>query len=197
MKLAGIAGVAFVIVTAAVAVGLTRAPDGMLLELAQKAAWTPFDVLSSALSALGGVIVTGVVASGITALGFRRYGVAAAAPVAALLAAIGIEYVLKRVIAQPAPPMELLRDFHWLAVGDPSAGGNAYPSGHLSRTTVIAIVVCLHRPALKWSAAMFVALMAVSRVYSASHWTSDVVGGLCLGVVLGFVASATQRSVHR
>jgi membrane-associated phospholipid phosphatase len=44
---------------------------------------------------------------------------------------------------------------------------------------------------------VIVLLMAVSRVYSGSHWTSDVVGGLCLGLALGFVAVAIQRGAAR
>lgn len=197
MKLAGLAGTAFVAITVAVAVGLVRDLDASLLSVAQQAAWSPLEVLSSALSALGGVIVTGLATVAIATWGSRRYGVAALAPVAALVAAIAIEYMLKRLIAQPAPPLELLRDFHWLAIGDPSVDGNAYPSGHLSRTTVVAIVTSSTWPALRWPAAILVLLMAVSRVWSASHWTSDVIGGLCLGAALGALAVAVQLGARR
>jgi len=53
-----------------------------------------------------------------------------------------------------------------------------YPSGHVTRTTVLAGTV-LHRvPAL--GAVLVVAMMG-SLVYLGDHWTSEVVGGLCLG----------------
>ena len=197
MGLAVAAGVAFLAVTAAVAAGLTRASDRALLEGAQQFAWPLFDVVSSVLSAVGGVVITGLAALGLTIWGVRRYGVAGVTPLALIVVATGIEYVLKRVIGHPAPPADLLRDFHWLAVGDSGPSGNAFPSGHLSRTTLLAFLAGARWSSLRWPAGVLVALMAVSRVYSASHWTSDVVGGICLGLALFGVALFIERRAAR
>jgi membrane-associated phospholipid phosphatase len=73
--------------------------------------------------------------------------------------------------------------------------GYAFPSGHtLFFTWFLAYLLLafggwLPRPAriAAWvAAAVFLALVAVGRVYSAEHWPSDVLGGLLLGV--GWVA---------
>ncbi len=192
MKPAAVVGAAFVAVTLAVAAGLTHTLDRAVLDAAQTAASAPFDWVSSALSALGGVLVTGAIATLLTVTGVIRRGVRGAVPLL-LFVAVAIEYVLKRLINDPAPPMDLLRDFHWLAIGDSASSGNAYPSGHLARTAFLSMLSATAWPALKWPAFVIVVLMGLSRVYSASHWTSDVVGGLCLGLTLGFVAIVVGR----
>lgn len=189
-------GLAFLVVTLVVAGGLTHDLDRAALAAAQAIASAPLDLVSSALSALGGVLITGAIAALLTVRGVAREGLRGAVPVL-IVAAIAIEYVLKRVIDDPAPPATLLRDFHWLAIGDPATGGSAYPSGHLARTAFLATISSATWPVLRWPAAIIVLLMAVSRVYSASHWTSDVVGGLCLGLAIGFAAVAIERRTAR
>jgi membrane-associated phospholipid phosphatase len=53
-----------------------------------------------------------------------------------------------------------------------------YPSGHIMRTALVAGTALRRLPAL--GAALVVAMMG-SLVYLGDHWTSEVLGGLCLG----------------
>lgn len=53
-----------------------------------------------------------------------------------------------------------------------------YPSGHIMRTVLVAGTALRRLPAL--GAALVVTMMA-SLVYLGDHWTSEVLGGLCLG----------------
>ena len=55
-----------------------------------------------------------------------------------------------------------------------------YPSGHTMRTTLLAGTLLRKRPVI---AAGLVAAMMASLVYLGDHWTSEVLGGLCLGWV--------------
>lgn len=83
----------------------------------------------------------------------------------------------------------------------------SFPSGHAAATTVILgfLAVLLSRgqsnrtrQALAITFAVYVALVAFSRLYLGAHWMSDVVGGVSLGVAwVALVAMVyTQRRVE-
>ena len=192
MRLAIAATVGFTLITGAVVTRATRTVDRAILDEAQRFASAPLDLISSSLSAVGGIAVTSVVAVLLAAAFARRQGLLAATPLL-MFPGVGIEFVLKRFVDHPAPPIALLRDAHWLAIGGFGEGGNAFPSGHLSRTAFLAFLVAARWPVLRWPAGGLIALMAMSRVYSASHWASDVVGGIFLGVALAGVAVAFEN----
>jgi len=183
------AGAGLVVLSLLVAARATRTTDRAILDASQLFASPPLDLISSLLSAAGGILVTSALALGLTVLFVKRQGVRAATPLL-MFAGVGIEFVLKRLIDHPGPPLDLLRDAHWLAIGGLGDGGNAFPSGHLSRTTFLSLLAVRRWPTLKWPAAVLIAVMAASRVYSASHWASDVIGGVLLGLALAGVAAA-------
>jgi len=69
-----------------------------------------------------------------------------------------------------------------------------FPSGHTATTVAMAMVVTLlfarqhGRRGLVVGAWFAAGLVALSRLYLASHWPLDVLGGAALGVVSGIVA---------
>jgi undecaprenyl-diphosphatase len=74
--------------------------------------------------------------------------------------------------------------------------GSSYPSGHLARTTFVAVILIfiiyhvkklseVQKRILYCSIIIFVCLMFVSRVYLGEHWLSDVIGGSLLGSSMG------------
>lgn len=67
-----------------------------------------------------------------------------------------------------------------------------FPSGHTATTMAMATVVTLlyHRRRRKLVAAAWAAaiIVAVSRMYLASHWPLDVLGGTLIGVAAGWVS---------
>ncbi|MGH7677623.1 MAG: phosphatase PAP2 family protein, partial [Gemmatimonadaceae bacterium] len=73
----------------------------------------------------------------------------------------------------------------------------AFPSGHVSSVAAIATMlayVSLRRkkyPGLVIAGGvMLVTLMAMSRVYLDKHWASDTVGGILIGMAIGFACNA-------
>jgi len=90
---------------------------------------------------------------------------------------------LKAVIDRPRPPGAL-------TVVDSAS----FPSGHAIAASVTAIgLVIVLSPAAsrrwRWTvaAAVFAALMAMSRTYLGAHWASDVIAGACLGTGLAVI----------
>ncbi len=92
----------------------------------------------------------------------------------------------KALLDRPRPPGSLI-----------ATSGASFPSGHAVAAAVTAVgVVIALLPAghARWvwerRAALYVSLMAVSRVYLRAHWLSDVVAGAMLGsgIALGWPA---------
>jgi membrane-associated phospholipid phosphatase len=67
-----------------------------------------------------------------------------------------------------------------------SAGGGAFPSGHVQGATTFYGLAAFYfrRRWLWWLAAVMVVLMSVSRLYLGVHWLIDVFGGIAIGVAM-------------
>jgi undecaprenyl-diphosphatase len=101
----------------------------------------------------------------------------------AVVAVVAIEVACKLLIPQEPPPKELARG---VEIGpflrSPFLFG--FPSGHVAR---VAFVVF----ALRWPLPLALAVMllvALTRVYSAHHWPSDVMAGWLLGYAVATIA---------
>jgi undecaprenyl-diphosphatase len=100
---------------------------------------------------------------------------------------VAVEVVLKLTVPQSPPPDELVRSVHLLPfLEGPTAF--SFPSGHVARAAFLVA-------ALRWPAgisALLVVTMAITRIYLAEHWPSDVVGGWLLGY--GIAVLANERA---
>lgn len=105
----------------------------------------------------------------------------------------------KLVLLHPGPPVFLHRSV--LSTNLPSFYVHtdfSYPSGHMTRTIFIVIVLIsmayqfknpLSRTFSIFCLTILAFLMGLTRVYLGEHWLSDVIGGSILGVAAGFFAS--------
>jgi len=65
----------------------------------------------------------------------------------------------------------------------PSVGaeGRSFPSNHAANTACVALLAAVFYRRRGWIALIPALLVAYSRVYTGSHWPSDVLAGICLG----------------
>ncbi len=104
---------------------------------------------------------------------------------ALLLSVLVCNLLLKNWVARPRP-FEL-REGIELLVRAP--GGFSFPSGHTSASFAAAFALFFQRSKLAAPALILAALIAFSRLYLYVHFPTDVLGGILLGLLLGYAAT--------
>jgi membrane-associated phospholipid phosphatase len=137
-----------------------------------------------------GNLVVAVVVGALVALLLRRWAVAGAVVLAAVLKLV-LEEVVKANVERERPGTSV-GDVHLR--GDVSAGGLSFVSGHVTIATAVAGLLAPILPG-RWKVVPWLVVAAVSfgRVYVGAHNPLDVVGGVGLGLVIAGVLNAALR----
>ena len=94
---------------------------------------------------------------------------------------------LKHGIGRPRP--RLHRDGEFFTGPGLESGLDSFPSGHASASFAVAAVVARYHPALAWPAYALAGFVAATRVFRGSHFVSDALAGVVLGLLVGTLAA--------
>ncbi len=177
---------AFAVLAVLVALGALASVDRAILAFVQQPHTGWLDLAASLVTVFGQTEVVGTIVLGVALARLRARRRDWWMPLV-LAFVLAVEVLLKVAIPQAEPPDELARSvplFPFLEAPTTFS----FPSGHVAR---IAFLVAVLRWPGDVSAAVVFA-MALTRVYLAEHWPSDVLGGWLLGY--GIAAAVRWRS---
>ena len=98
---------------------------------------------------------------------------------------------LKHGIGRPRP--RLHREDEFFTGPSLEPGLDSFPSGHTSASFAVAAVVARCCPALAWPSFALAGYVSLTRVFRGSHFVSDAVVGVVLGLVVGTLAATPAR----
>ena len=115
--------------------------------------------------------------------GKRWIGSAATEMVVALVISTGVAQILKRAISRSRP--------YWVSKNLNTYGIDlrdySFPSGHTTAAFTVATTFSLYFPKLAPLFVVMALLVAVSRTYLAVHYPTDVLAGVIIGMIVGYV----------
>ena len=79
----------------------------------------------------------------------------------------------------------------------PPSSTHSFPSGHATTSFACATVLASYVPRLRVPLFVLAALIAISRVYNAMHYPTDVLAGAVLGVLTALLLLAASRRLAR
>jgi membrane-associated phospholipid phosphatase len=112
---------------------------------------------------------------------YKRYKLAWRFFFAAGLSGVILE-IGKKIAKEPRPAALLHGHLHVRAV---EVGLNSYPSGHATISTALALTMWLILPKKwRWLSILWIAVVAVSRIYVGDHTPDDILGGFAIGLIV-------------
>ncbi len=103
---------------------------------------------------------------------------------AMIISGLAGEITIKHIVGRVRP---CNRDFgQELLIKHPAH--YSFPSGHTSASFAVAMVILLMMPILYIPVLLYAILMGFSRIYLLVHYPTDVLAGMALGTICGWVA---------
>lgn len=117
-----------------------------------------------------------------------------------IIGSIFTNLTIKPYVARPRPyasDVDVFKQW-WEYVGARHESEFSFPSGHT--TSAMAAMTGLFfttNKKVSWTAFIFAILMGISRIYLCVHYPSDVLGGLIVGFVAGFLSALIIGLIYK
>lgn len=165
-----------------------------ILNMIQQLRSEPLDAVMRFVSWTGNHGTVWILLAVLLILMKRQRGHGLSAACALILDLVSCNLVLKQLIGRERP-FVLVPDME-LMISPPLDA--SFPSGHTAASFAVVFALKasgspLWKPALVWAI-----LMAFSRLYLYVHWPTDVLGGIALGAVVGWIgAKSVQKLISK
>lgn len=125
-----------------------------------------------------------VIAGGVILLWMRRHRVLAYTVASTSIFTFAFTEIVKILVRQPRPSQVLPN----IVSRDSMAIGFGFPSGHAALSTLICVLLWSVVPKMyRWLLVVTVSLVCLSRIYLGVHSLLDIIGGICIGLIIGLV----------
>ena len=113
-----------------------------------------------------------------------------------MLAAMGIaslsgELTIKHIVKRVRPCKKAYEEY--LLIENPPH--YSFPSGHTTASFAVAAVTMCMSPVLAPAVTMYAAMISFSRLYLLVHYPTDVLAGMAIGIICGFIAIPVAGSI--
>lgn len=98
---------------------------------------------------------------------------------------------VKHLIGRPRP--KFVHSGDWQMTLSWVSGLDSFPSGHSTASFAVATVLAKRFPLVGPFCVVIALFVALSRVLRGSHFPTDVLGGMVIGILSGFIATAPLR----
>ena len=174
---------------------LAAAEGGVLLWFQNCLRGPVQDAIVMAYTSLGNSGILFIVA-GLLLLCFkktRRVGVAAL--LALLIGLLCTNLTLKPLCARPRPWLDVPGLVNLLG----ESAYRSFPSGHSTSAFAFAFAMWFGAPKkwMKWVSMVVAILMGLSRLYVGVHYPTDIIGGILVGLLAGWLAVLLVNTVWR
>lgn len=115
-------------------------------------------------------------------LWMQRHRVLAYVVATASIFTFAVVEIVKILVQRPRPPQALAR----IVSRDTMAYGFGFPSGHAALSTLLCVLLWDIVPSkYRWLLVAGVGLICLSRMYLGVHSPLDIIGGICVGLIVG------------
>ena len=102
------------------------------------------------------------------------------------------QLIIKSLVGRVRPfNQEVITEYKewWQAAGSIKETGKSFPSGHSASSMgfAISLFITSNKKKIAWLGFVYAILMAASRCYAIVHYPSDVLVGLCIGLIVGYI----------
>lgn len=157
-----------------------KAFDNFFINLINKQMRNPFfDFLFYHITNIGGAISLITITALLIFFGKGKYKVLGIKIAFALILSGIIVQILKRIFTR-SRPYWILKNLNTYGI---DLRDYSFPSGHSAASFAVAVIIALNFPKISIVVIMLALLIAISRIYLAVHYPTDVAAGIIIGIV--------------